>query len=48
MTLFHERARLCDACEGKGGSDVTKCKQCKGEGVIMKRQQVGMGMYAQS
>ena len=29
-TLFHERARKCGVCDGKGGTDVTKCSGCKG------------------
>lgn len=48
MPLFHERARMCDVCEGKGGKDVQKCTQCKGQGAVVKMVQVGPGMYAQS
>ena len=48
MPLFHERARICDVCEGKGGKDVKKCSDCKGQGAVVKMVQVGPGMFAQS
>ena len=48
MPLFHERARMCDVCDGKGGTDVVKCSQCKGNGAVVKMVQVGPGMYAQA
>lgn len=48
MPLFHERARLCDVCDGKGGPDVTQCPDCKGQGATVKMVQVGPGMYTQA
>jgi DnaJ homolog subfamily A member 2 len=48
VNLPHERARVCDVCEGRGGTDVKKCPECKGEGAVVKMVQVGPGMYAQA
>ena len=47
VPLFHERARVCETCEGKGGKNVTKCPKCKGEGAVVKMAQVAPGMYTQ-
>lgn len=43
----HERVRCCETCQGKGGSEVAKCKACKGQGRVMKMYQMGPGMYQQ-
>ncbi len=42
------RQRLCKECDGKGGSDVEKCDECNGQGVVTKMQMLGPGMYTQS
>lgn len=46
-----DRQGLCDACNGVGGSDpsaVSECGTCDGQGVVMKMQQLGPGMYTQA
>lgn len=40
--------RLCEACNGKGGSKVETCKTCSGKGFTIKMTQVGPGMYSQT
>ena len=47
ITLPHDRARICEACQGKGGPNVTECSTCKGRGGVLKMAQVGPGMYTQ-
>lgn len=47
VPMFQERARICDACQGKGGPNVTECPDCRGQGAIAKMVQVGHGMYTQ-
>lgn len=42
------RSRLCETCDGKGGSNVEKCSKCKGRRVIEKLVQLGPGMYTQT
>lgn len=42
------RDRICNDCEGKGGSTVSTCQQCKGKGMVTKVTQMGPGMYSQS
>lgn len=32
----HSRKKVCDACEGLGGKNVTTCKPCKGRGMVEK------------
>lgn len=39
---------MCEVCDGKGGPDVKKCSECKGEGAVVKMVQVAPGMYAQA
>jgi len=41
------RYRVCNDCDGKGGSNCFKCEACKGSGVRMKVMQVGPGMMTQ-
>jgi len=46
-----ERQGLCTGCDGIGGSDasaVRECGTCDGQGVQMKMQQLGPGMYTQA
>jgi DnaJ-class molecular chaperone len=31
-----KRQKLCEGCDGKGGSDVNNCDKCKGTGVVTK------------
>jgi len=45
--IDHERYRLCEACDGKGGKDVKKCTTCKGKGMVTKMVQLGPCMYSQ-
>jgi DnaJ family protein A protein 2 len=40
-----ERKRVCETCDGKGGSKVNTCAPCKGKGMIEKMIQLGPGMY---
>ena len=47
IKIPHERIRCCEACQGKGGSDVKTCKACKGKGRGMQMYQMGPGMYQQ-
>jgi DnaJ homolog subfamily A member 2 len=42
------RYRVCADCDGKGGSNVTKCAGCKGNGVMLKTVQLGPGMITQA
>ncbi len=32
----HSRKKVCDACDGQGGKNVTTCKACKGKGMVEK------------
>lgn len=32
--LNHSRKKVCEDCDGQGGKNVTKCKGCKGHGVV--------------
>ncbi len=38
---------LCTGCDGKGGSKVTECSGCKGQGVKVMIRQIGPGMITQ-
>lgn len=38
---------LCKACNGKGGKSVTKCMDCRGQGVKVMLRQIGPGMMQQ-
>lgn len=42
------RDRICSSCEGRGGSKVNTCPQCKGKKMVTKVTQMGPGMYSQS
>lgn len=48
MKLPHQRKKCCEACDGKGGSNVQKCGPCKGQGMVTKMHMLGPGMYQQS
>ena len=46
-----ERQRICEGCDGIGGTDksaVQKCSACKGQGFRTILRQMGPGMYSQS
>ena len=34
--LNHKRKRVCEGCEGKGGSNAKTCTTCKGRGMVQK------------
>lgn len=36
-----QRDRVCVDCNGKGGSKVSRCGECKGQGVVIKMQRMG-------
>jgi len=36
LVLPITRTRICEPCEGKGGSDVKNCTKCKGKGIVEK------------
>lgn len=38
---------LCEGCEGKGGSKVVPCRECRGQGVKTVMRQLGPGMIQQ-
>mmetsp|Transcript_60529 Transcript_60529/g.70139 ORF Transcript_60529/g.70139 Transcript_60529/m.70139 type:complete len:430 (-) Transcript_60529:78-1367(-) len=42
----HKRKRTCKECEGKGGKNATKCKTCKGHGIVEKIVQLGPGFLS--
>jgi len=48
MTVNVERNVVCSGCQGKGGSDSKTCTACKGQGEILKMQQLGPNMYTQT
>jgi DnaJ family protein A protein 2 len=41
------RKRVCNTCDGKGGSKVSTCTSCRGRGVKVVVRQVGPGMIQQ-
>lgn len=43
--LSISRKRNCEACDGKGGSNIQTCSPCKGRGIVEKVMQLGPGMY---
>jgi DnaJ family protein A protein 2 len=43
--LEHTRKRLCQTCDGKGGSNTKECTTCKGKGMVMKMVMLAPGMY---
>ena len=47
-TISVTRFRVCESCEGKGGSNPIKCEKCKGVGVTVKLVQLGPGMVTQA
>lgn len=42
------RYRVCSDCEGKGGSNPTKCDACAGQGVTIKTVSIGPGLMTQA
>ena len=44
----HSRKKCCEGCDGKGGANQKKCSTCKGQGMVVKMQMLGPGMYQQS
>ena len=40
----YKRMETCEPCNGKGGSDITKCDTCKGRGVVIQIQQTQFGV----
>jgi len=51
LEVIVDRHRLCEACDGIGGTDksaVQTCGPCKGQGVRTILRQMGPGMYTQS
>ncbi|CAD8057724.1 unnamed protein product [Paramecium primaurelia] len=46
--LKHQRKRVCEGCDGKGGANSKQCSTCKGKGVVQKLTMLGPGMYSQS
>lgn len=45
-TFIHTRKRCCEECDGKGGSNVKRCGDCKGRGTITKMVNLGPGFYS--
>lgn len=43
-----QRMKICLDCNGKGGASVETCKDCKGQGVVIRMVQMGPGMYTQT
>ena len=51
IDLNVERQRVCEVCNGIGGTDkdaVQTCTSCKGQGIRTVLRQMGPGMYSQS
>lgn len=48
VKLNHNRKKCCEGCDGKGGANQRKCTTCKGQGMVIKMQMLGPGMYQQS
>jgi len=46
QTLPLNKMSLCDACEGKGGSDPQTCTQCNGQGIVRQTRRTPFGMFA--
>ncbi|CAG9319855.1 unnamed protein product [Blepharisma stoltei] len=42
------RDRVCQACNGEGGTNAKTCSGCKGRGMVNKLQMIGPNMYTQS
>lgn len=36
VKLDHDKTILCEECRGKGGEDVQSCKDCNGQGSVIK------------
>lgn len=48
LKIKTKRQKLCEGCDGKGGSAVETCGKCKGQGAVVKMVQLGPGMYTQT
>ena len=48
MKLDHKRKRVCQTCNGQGGTNLKNCTACKGQGMVTKMVMLGPGMYTQS
>jgi len=45
LDLPHKKNAVCSQCSGTGGSGVKQCKDCDGQGAVIKTIQIGPGMY---
>ena len=45
IDLPHKKNVVCGQCLGTGGSGVKQCKDCDGQGAVIKTVQIGPGMY---
>jgi len=45
VKLPHTRKRVCEGCNGEGGSNVKTCTTCKGQRFVTKMVMLGPGMY---
>lgn len=48
MNIPHQKKKVCEDCDGKGGKNAKKCTKCKGHGVIEKIVQLGPGFLSSS
>lgn len=48
LKIDHNKTILCEDCHGKGGEGVQSCKDCNGQGQVIKVQAIGPGMYQQA
>lgn len=47
IVLSCNKKMICNKCEGKGGSNITKCTKCNGSGQCLKNIQIGPFMMQQ-
>ncbi len=45
-TVIIPRHETCDKCKGLGGTNVKKCPECKGEGVLRQTQRTPFGIFS--
>lgn len=45
LEINHKKTVLCEECSGTGGTGVKQCKDCDGQGAVIKTVQIGPGMY---
>eukprot|EP00331_Platyophrya_macrostoma_P027292 CAMPEP_0176433282 /NCGR_PEP_ID=MMETSP0127-20121128/15917_1 /TAXON_ID=938130 /ORGANISM="Platyophrya macrostoma, Strain WH" /LENGTH=427 /DNA_ID=CAMNT_0017815655 /DNA_START=56 /DNA_END=1339 /DNA_ORIENTATION=+ len=48
MNIPHQKKKVCEECDGKGGKNAKKCSKCKGHGMIEKIVQLGPGFLSSS